>query len=206
MMTLEIEAKYTTSEEQFVRLMEADALGEYRLENAGEQHLTDSYMDTDARDIWKGGYACRIREKNGQWLLTVKGLGGAEGAIHQREEYEMEIQPGTPPQQWPDGPARDLVISFSRSQPLSELCVIRQCRVLREVYRGKCLIGEMSLDAVDMESAGQLERSHEVEIELKQDGTLEDLQVLDKILRSYSLRPEPRSKFERAMAQLLHSA
>lgn len=199
---MEIEAKYTASEEQLARLMEADALGEYRLEKAEEQHLTDFYMDTDARDIWKGGYACRIREKNGKWLLTVKGLGGAEGAIHQREEYEMEIQPRMPPQQWPDGPARDLVISLSRSRPMAELCIIRQRRVLRKVYRGKCLIGEMSLDAVDMGSAGQVKRSYEVEVELEQDGTLEDLQSLDKILRSYSLRPEPRSKFERAMAQL----
>jgi inorganic triphosphatase YgiF len=114
----------------------------------------------------------------------------------------MEIQPGTPPQQWPDGPACNMVISLSRSRPIAELCVIRQRRVLRKVYRGKCLIGEMSLDSVDMGSAGQLERSYEVEIELEQDGTLEDLQVLDKILRSYGLSPESRSKFERAMVQL----
>ena len=40
---------------------------------------------------------------------------------------------------------------------------------------------------------------YEVEIELGEGGMPEDLQLLDEILRSYGLRPEPRSKFKRAM-------
>jgi len=58
----------------------------------------------------------------------------------------------------------------------------------------------MSLDVVNMGSTHELERVYEVEIELEQDGTLEDLRVLDKILQAYGLHPEPLSKFERAMS------
>ena len=199
---MEIEAKYTASDVQFSDLMKVHALGEYSLEDLEDQTLSDHYMDTRQRDIGKGGYACRMREKSGQWLLTVKGLGGVEGSIHQREEYEIEIQQDTPPEQWPDSPARDLVISLTRSHPLVELCTIHQHRTKRAVYRGQRPVGEMSLDVVDMESAGQPERVYEIEIELQRDGTLSDLQALDEILRNYGLRPEPRSKFERAMTQL----
>lgn len=197
---MEIEAKYTASEAQLADLLKDRVLGEYRLEDLEEQFLTDYYVDTAERDIWKAGYACRMREKNGQWILTVKGLGGVEGSIHQREEYEVEIQQDTPPELWPDSPARDLVTSLVRSSPLVELCTIRQHRTTRAVYQDQRRVGEMSLDVVDMGSADQLQRVYEVEVELEQDGTLEDLRVLDKSLRSYGLRPEPLSKFERAMA------
>ena len=198
---MEIESKYTSFDPHFFGLLEADALDGYSLETLKEQNVTDCYMDTAKRDIWQGGYACRMREKNGQWLATVKGLGGVEGAVHQREEYEMEIQPGALPQSWPSGPARDLVISLSRSRPLVELCTIRQRRTTRIVHQDKRRVGIMSLDVVDMESAGQRKRVYEVEVELEQDGTLEDLRILDQILQAYGLRPEPRSKFERAMDQ-----
>jgi len=198
---LEIEAKYTTSKFVFDKLLKVDALGEYRLETMEEQHVTDHYLDTGDRDIRKGGYAFRVREKNGRWLLTVKGLGTAESAIHRREEYEVEMQSDMPTQQWPDSPARDLVVSLTHSQPLVELFVIRQHRTLCKVFRGERLVGELSLDVVDMGSFGQQERTYEVEIELESHGTLEDLQVLDEILQSNcGLRPETRSKFERAMA------
>jgi inorganic triphosphatase YgiF len=200
---LEIEAKYTTSRFVFDKLLKVDALGEYRLEATEEQLMTDRYLDTGDRDIQKGGYAFRVREKNGRWLLTVKGLGTTESAIHRREEYEVEIQSDMTPQQWPDSPARDLVFSLTRSQPLIELFVIRQHRTLCKVFRGERLVGELSLDVVDMGSFGQQERTYEVEVELEPDGTLEDLQVLDGILQSnYDLRPETRSKFERALSQL----
>ncbi len=197
---MEIEAKYTASEAQYTDLLEIYALGEYGLKDAGEQILTDHYMDTPQHDIKKGGYACRMREKGGEWLLSVKGLGGVEGSIHQREEYEMGIQRDTSPDQWPDGTARDLVVSLIHSRPLIELCIIRQRREKRTVYQGQRHVGEMSLDVVDMGAADQLKRVYEVEIELEQDGTLEDLRVLDEILQAYGLRPEPLSKFERAMS------
>jgi inorganic triphosphatase YgiF len=201
-MLLEVESKYAASEDQIKSLLEVDALGEYSLKDAEEQHLTDHYMDTADGDILKGGYACRIREKNGQRVLTLKGLGGADGAIHQREEYEMAVQFDMQ-QQWPNDSIRDLLISLSCSKTLSELFTIRQYRILRKVYHSRRLVGEMSLDAVDMITpSGQTSGGYEVEIELDENGTLDDLRALDKIMRDYGLRPEPRSKFDRAMAYI----
>ena len=201
---MEIEAKYTTSDPApFAQLLEADALGNYSLQPIEEQRVTDHYLDTSDRAIWQGGYACRLREKkSGEWLLTVKGRGDAEDAIHQREEYEMQVQPDTIPQRWPADPARELVLSLTRSQPLVELCVIRQHRTLRMVCQGQRRVGELSLDRVNVEADNQLETNYEVEIELEQDGTLKDLQILGEILQGYGLHPESHSKFERALALL----
>lgn len=200
---LEIESKYAASEDQIKGLLEVNALGEYSLKDAGEHHLTDHYMDTADGDILKGGYACRVRKKGEKWVVTLKGLGGADGAIHRREEYEMAVQPGTTPSQWPDDPARGLIKSLSRSKLLVELFVIRQHRTLREVYQSGRFVGVMSLDKVDMMiTPGDTSRSYEVEIELDENGTLDDLRALDKIMRNRGLRPEPRSKFDRAMAYI----
>ena len=83
---------------------------------------------------------------------------------------EIEIQPDTQPHQWPDGPVRELVLSLTHLQPLVELCVIRQHRVLRMVCQEQYHIGELSLDVVEMKSGGQNKITYEVEIELEQDG------------------------------------
>lgn len=196
---MEIEAKYKALDDKFSGLLETNKLGDYNLGNIEDQITNDRYMDTANHNILKAGYALRVREKNGKYIVTVKGLGNSEGAIHQREEYEMEIQPNTLPQEWPDGEARYIVLSIIHSQTLYELFVIRQLRRIRQVWQNRRFIGIMSLDIVDIELGGNSIRSYEVEMELEKDGTLEDLRKLDYIVRNHGLCPEPRSKFERAM-------
>ncbi len=199
---MEIEAKYKALDENFSGLLEIDRLGDYSLGSIEEQFINDRYMDTADHDILKAGYALRIREKNGKYIVTVKGLGNSEGAIHRREEYEVEIHPNTIPQEWPDGKARDVVLSIVHSQPLHGLFVIRQFRRTRPVRQNERFIAVMSLDIVDMELDGNSIRDYEVEIELEKDGILEDLEKLDYIIRNRGLYPETRSKFERAMGKL----
>lgn len=199
---MEIESKYTTSREQYEKLLKTYALGQYSLKDIEEQNLTDHYMDTDEYDIKKSGHACRIRIKNRRWTLTLKGLGGVDGIIHQREEHETEIEPYTSPEQWPDGSTENLVRALINSRPLEELCIIHQKRIKRAVYHNQRHVGEMSLDVVEMGKEDISSIIYEIEIELQNDGTLEDLKTLDTILQTYDLIPEPRSKFERAMEQI----
>jgi CHAD domain-containing protein len=83
-----------------------------------------------------------------------------------------------------------------RLQPLLSL---EQRREVREVLYAQRLVAELSLDTV--KSFDQV--YHELEIELKGAGTEYDLAaILDKLTRMPGLKPEPRSKFERALAAL----
>src|SRR6185369_15525904 len=78
---VEIEAKYAISDPAvFDTLAELRAVGRYTLRPTGEREVVDHYLDTADRDLLKAGYACRLREQggDGQWVLTVKGLGKAE--------------------------------------------------------------------------------------------------------------------------------
>jgi CHAD domain-containing protein len=202
---VEIEAKYAVSElAVFDTLLELRALGDYTLRPTGERHVVDHYLDTARRDLLRGGYACRLREGEAgrHWLLTVKGLGGAEGAVHQRDEHEGEVPPKSGPADWPKCPARDIVTRLSDGRPLTELFTLRQLRNSRAVERAGRAVGELSLDTVEADMAGRTPLPREIEIELGASGTMHDLHAIDAALRPYGLTAQSTSKFERALAML----
>jgi len=202
---VEIEAKYAISDPAvFDTLLDLRALSSYTLRPTGERQVVDHYLDTADRDLLKAGYACRLRkqEEDGRWLLTVKGLGKAEGAVHEREEHECDVPAGSAPPDWPECPARELVLRHSHGQPLAELFSLRQLRVHRAVEQGERPVGELSLDTVNIDIAGHKTLTRELEIELGTSGTREDLQALHAELQPYGLTPAPASKFERSLALL----
>jgi CHAD domain-containing protein len=198
---MEIEAKYVVPDAPtFDRLLALEALGDYRLAPRGEERIADRYLDTPGRDLWRGGYACRVRERAGghTWTLCLKGLGGARGAVHQREEHEVDVPAGAAPIDWPEGPVRRLVLRFAPVQSLEALFTLRQDRTLRDLHRESRHVAVVSLDRVEIEAAAA-HVTYEMEIELTSGGRLTDLNLLGKLLRPFGLRPQPHSKFERAL-------
>lgn len=202
---MEIEAKYAISDPAvFDTLLGLRALGSYTLRPTGERRVVDHYLDTADRDLWRAGYACRLREgaPDAPWLLTVKGLGQAVGAVHEREEHESEVPGSSTPTDWPEGPAREIVMRLSDGRALAELFALRQLRQTRAVEQGERTVGELSLDIVDADIAGHRTHVRELEVELGPSGRADDLHALHADLQPYGLRPEPTSKFERALALL----
>jgi CHAD domain-containing protein/uncharacterized protein YjbK len=199
---LEIEAKYAVPDTRtFAHLLSLTELGAYRLQPIGEVVFTDHYLDTEDRALHRGGHACRLRQMEGRCFITLEVLDTPHDAMHHREEHEMHVAADArQPQAWPDGRARDLVLSLSDSKPLVELLVIQQRRARRELWHGERRVGELCLDTVDLgpdQSTG-----HDVEIELGQLGTLDDLRAMSEALEVHELRPAGPSKFERALALL----
>jgi CHAD domain-containing protein/uncharacterized protein YjbK len=202
---VEIEAKYAISDRAvFEALLELRTLGPYSLRPAGERHVIDHYLDTKDHRLRRAGYACRLREglAEGQWRLTVKGLGKVEGAVHERPELECDVAPRSALADWPEGPAREMVSRLSEGQPLAELFALRQDRSDRAVEEGDRGVGQLSLDVVEANIAGSGSLGHELEIELGPTGSLDDLDALEGELRPYNLTPQSMSKFERALALL----
>ena len=72
--------------------------------------------------------------------------------------------------------------------------------IATDAAQSQTVWGNIEHEAGNYEKGVELHNAAIVTLEkLEEDGTLEDLQLLDKILRSYGLIPEPRSKFKRAM-------
>lgn len=203
MKATEIEAKFTIPDEPtFRRLLEVAELGPFRLEAGPTQEVYDRYRDTLGRDILRGNYACRLRLKGEKRIVILKELGRAEGAIHQRAEYEAILaDAGDTPLDWPPGSTRDLVLRLSKGAPLHDLFALRQIRHIRILYDNGRAVAELSLDRVENTSLNQIYL--ELEAELLPEGTLEDLRILcDEVQEHWGLLPEPRSKFERGLADL----
>jgi triphosphatase len=215
---MEIEAKFVVPNEATLqRLLEMRELGGFRLEPGPTRQVSDSYRDTVDRAIQRGGYACRIRRQDDKQIATLKGLSRAEGAVHERAEYEVTLAAGEAPADWPASPARKLALALSRGEPLVELFSLSQQRHTRTVHaavstsEGDRLVAELSLDVVEMRLGGEVETtpsatlrtSFEVEVELAPDGTPADLSLMVADLRDkWQLQPQPRSKFERGLAAL----
>jgi CHAD domain-containing protein len=199
---LEVEAKFSIPDERtFQRLLETTSLAGFGLEEPTVTDLHDRYLDTAAGAFLAGGYACRLRRQNGQTIATLKGLGGASGAVHRRVEHEVDLPGPLPPQHWPASPARQLALRLGGEDPLVSLFEIRQSRHRRRLYDGPRAVAELNLDRVRLPLGDVVASTTlELEAELLPDGDEEDLERLAVELERWGLVAESRSKFERGLA------
>jgi inorganic triphosphatase YgiF len=199
---MEIEAKFVLPDmDAFQRLQTVDRLAGFALSAGRVKQVRDTYLDTVGRLILSAGYACRRREQSEGILITLKGLGGAQNAVHRREELEIWIPSDLPPAQWPPGPARERALQLIGPAPLLPLFELQQTRTVRLMTQDERLVAELSLDDVYVKAGNREQAYLEMEVELKPQGTEDDLAGIVACLRDeWKLKPEPLSKFERALA------
>jgi CHAD domain-containing protein/DNA-binding transcriptional ArsR family regulator len=209
---MEIEAKFSIPDRStFELLCQLEEVTGYRLDAVGVTQVHDRYFDTDQRDIIHAGYACRVRHKNSRQVATLKGLGGADAisGVHQRAEYEVAVD-GVDPSRWPESTVRGLTLQLSGGRPLTELFSLSQMRHVFLLYddggTAPRPVAELSLDEVRPNiglSDGGPQPYYELEVELLDQGTQHDLQLLASDFKHvWGLQPEAQSKFERGMALL----
>jgi inorganic triphosphatase YgiF len=201
---MEIEAKFTIPDLRTYRdLANVSEIGGYMFSPALVKHYQDTYLDTETRALSARLYVCRRRTSaDGSLLITVKGPGSAAGAVHRREEYEIELPANSSPNQWPDCEARAQVLAIIGDGTLTPFLGLQQTRKVRSVSRDHVVVAEWSLDEVSLETEdGRVQHYFELEIELKESGNERDLDTLStEIVSRWPLTPQPRSKFERALA------
>ncbi|OQA46179.1 MAG: CHAD domain protein [Chloroflexi bacterium ADurb.Bin325] len=204
---MEIEAKFAIPNRQVYRdLLRVRQLAGFTLVPAGTANVTDHYVDTADARLLHAGYACRLRAEGAQVLVSLKSLGGAEGAVHYRDEQEVWLPALTLDiHAWPAGPARDLALRLAGGAALQALLDLEQRRAradLVEPLPGRARrVAQFSLDAVRAAGGRRPTSYYELEIELIDDGTEADLaRIAAELAETYRLTPETRSKFERGLA------
>jgi CHAD domain-containing protein len=202
---MEIEAKLAIPNRRVYRaLLHLRSLAGYALTPTGSIRIHDQYFDTAGGRLLAGGYACRLRSAADGLLLTLKGLGSAEGAVHRRAEHQLRLPAWSAnPADWPEGDAKQTALRLAAGEMLEPLVELVQRRVNADVMDGERRVGEFSLDAVRTEAGGRPASYHELEIELTESGTEADLaRLVEELIQLYDLAPEPHSKFERALGML----
>ena len=202
---MEIEAKFSIPNRQVFRdFARLRALAGYQLVPGTTVKVVDRYVDTADGRMLAGGYAMRLRQEGDTLVATLKGLGGADGAVHRRAELEVSLpQWSANPTEWPESSARTLAESLSGGAELQPLVELAQRRARSNVMDGTRRVAELSLDAVRAVVGRRPALYYEVEIELRPDGAESDLAAIARELSTeWGLAPEPLSKFDRALATL----
>jgi CHAD domain-containing protein len=209
-MAREIEAKFVIPDARVSRrLKRLRRLAGFRLGERKVLRVLDTYLDTKDRLLMGAGVACRVRRQDdGQVWLTLKEMGAAKGAVHRREELELLLpadESGSrgafPVRGWPESPVRARVLQVVGRKRLIRLATVRQRRTIRPVAQDGHTVALLSLDEVQVRAGGAVERFAEVEVELTGRGANGGLNRLASCLeREWGLRPETRSKLERAVA------
>ncbi len=201
---MEIEAKFIVADEAtYRRLQQAKRFGPYTRHGAVVKVVRDLYLDTAGHAFLKRGMAVRARtDKDGEILLTIKGITSTfRGAIHRREEHQVTV-PGLDPQSWPKSDVQHMVIEGTGGEPLVEMVSLEQTRTVSDLYLEERRVAELSIDHITLwnHRGGKRRSSYEIEVELLHEGRLHDLHTIAQVLvDDYRLRPQILSKFEQAL-------
>lgn len=202
---MEIEAKYALTGPVEPSDIETLAMDPYHLSAQGEERHTDVLLDTQTRALTSQGHAVRLRHRNGDdghVIATYKGPNAGVEGVHERDEIEASLSKPVPEDyhQWsPEFAARvDPLVHAAPLEPLVETEIRRRTWRVR---RGRQTIAELALDEGSIQANGRTAPVHELEIEIKGQGTKADLEALRQVLTTHlPLRPEPHSKLERGLA------
>ena len=169
---------------------------------------TDRYLDTDDGALATARWACRLRTRDGLTRISLKGppeAGDRDDWHHRRPELEGPATEELDPSAWPPSSARDLLDRLRGGAPLRERLRLVQRRTERSVTLDGIPFGTLTCDQVRVEREGSAAGDlNVVELELHDDEGGADaraaLETLAGALDSMpGLRPEPRTKLERAL-------
>ncbi len=175
------------------------ALGERKL-----LRQTNLYFDTPDHALRQHQYALRLRNENGELIVTLKGPNQASAGIHQRLEEEAHTT-SNEPAAWPPL-IMDRLHPIIAGQKLAPYLRIENEREAWPVLHDGQLIGELALDTGTIFAGEQRGPIHELEWELK-GGSEADFQTLYGMIGAMlPLRPSTISKLERGLALLEHTS
>jgi CHAD domain-containing protein len=199
---MEIESKFLVpNKRDFNALESLERLAHYTLSEARTQVVEDIFLDTHDKSIMAAGYYLRIRKvlgEDGKWV-TIKSLGGFEAGTHTREEYVSFLPEENSVLECPDLQIRNMVFELTAGLDLHPLLSLKQKRRISQVNTGDKLVAEIYLDQVNLKRKSKEKNYNEFEVELKEEGRIEDLQIIkDFLLTNYKITENSFSKFETA--------
>jgi triphosphatase len=93
---MESEIKLTVDAKSVAQIKKSPALREHAVSKPSQQEHVDRYFDTGDFDLWRSGYALRVRSAGERHVQTLKGGGTVVAGLHRRTELEAEIPSATP--------------------------------------------------------------------------------------------------------------
>ncbi len=164
-MAVERELKLRIAPEQMGRLKRHPLLKQLCTVRATTRKLYSVYYDTPRLDLRRNGMALRLRRVGRQWLQTLKGGGGVQAGLHQRDEWETSV-----PGQALDVPALEAYgaphLPSSLRKKLQPLFITDFTRTSYMVmYEGATI--ELGMDSGEIRAGRASHPISELELEIK---------------------------------------
>jgi len=160
----------------------------------------DHYLDTPDLDVFRAGWALRLRDLGNKKFLTLKSLVAPVDGIAHREEYEEEVDwEGTADWSFDDNTLQGRVKPLVGDKTLWLLFQLRQERMQFNVATESSLWIEASMDLIRWEGRDKTIEGFEAELEYIH-GPEEELKAMATALQKrtkWEIAQE--SKFERGL-------
>jgi len=160
----------------------------------------DHYLDTPDLDVFRAGWALRLRDLGNKKFLTLKSLVAPVDGIAHREEYEEEVDwEGTADWSFDDNTLQGRVKPLVGDKTLWLLFQLRQERMQFNVATESSLWIEASMDLIRWEGRDKTIEGFEAELEYIH-GPEEELKAMAAALQKrtkWEIAQE--SKFERGL-------
>lgn len=193
-MIIERELKLRIAPEHMGRLKRHPLFKQLATARAVTHKLYSVYYDTSRLDLYRNGMALRLRRMGRQWLQTLKGGGGIQAGLHQRNEWETPV-----PDRKLDIAALEACgaphLPSSLRKELQPLFVTDFTRTSRMVMYGGATM-EVGMDSGEIR-AGQVRRPiSELELELSAGEAQKLFELALALIDIVPLEVEHRSKAE----------
>jgi len=205
---MEIELKYSIGTVEI-----ADAIWEddeiRRMEEDGSrchEELNAIYYDTDDLDLLENDIAFRIREEGTRVIATLKWNGKTVGALHTREELNVNLGEGKctdkpDPTVFSQSEIGTELLELIGEKPLKGFIEVHVSRRKVRVDNNQAIF-EIALDFGSVVTQNGTCAISEAEIELYSGKEDELISMGEHLAQKYGLEPEIRSKFARGLALL----
>ena len=200
-MTIETELKLRIAPEHLNRLKRHPLLKKLATSRATTRKLYNVYYDTPDLELYQRKMALRLRRIGKQCLQTLKGGGGVQAGLHQRNEWEMPVADEALDFEALEASGGKHLLAGLREK-LHPLFVTNFTRTSRMVSFGEAEI-ELSMDSGEIRAGKLMRPISELELELKSGDALQLFKLALVLLDIVPLEVEHTSKAE--YGYLLHT-
>jgi inorganic triphosphatase YgiF len=186
----------------FWSLQTIDQLGDFKFSKTQILEIHDAYLDTKKRRLLRAGYCCRRREQGKGFLITLIKLQTRKDIDKDQPYWEIDLKKNTnSPEGWPKSSVKNRISKIIPNKNLQVMFSFVQTRITRQVSDGNQIFAQAELDDVLVINKGKEQHFKILRLIAKDPDQLKNLNSLAQLLKvEWSLKKEPLSKFERALA------
>lgn len=202
---MESEIKLTVDAAGATQIKKSPVLHAHAVSKPQDQEHVDRYFDTDAFDLWKHGFALRVRSAGERHVQTLKGGGSAVAGMHQRTELEADVATETPDHELFGKQLREALPALAsqldgRGLAQEPVFVNRTKRTSWMLALPDGTQVECALDVGELQRGERTAQVRELELEIKDGDPARLYELAQQVHQTTPVRIENVSKAERGYA------